>query len=242
MVASCLAFVYLSPKNQNDHIMRKIWVLIALFGLSGCMESRAQAQKGTTYWGGTIRLEGTLRGGKDNDYRNKYNNMQHYVTPEIQWGKFVNPTTMMGLGLAYSLGWTNNSSTVLATDETRKNRSVSQSVAILPFVRKYKFFNERWAVFLHGEVGPTFGWRSSKSEGTNIDNYKQNLDSYGLRVKPGLVYSFPGKRLSIEGYADILSLGVNYSPFRKEDNQPASFKFFNRPLDRISKFIPNQAG
>ncbi len=205
--------------------MKKLFLLSALISLFGWTQLRAQAQRGTTYWGGTVSLNGTLRSGKNLEPERKYSSAQHYIIPEIQWGKFVNPTTMIGLGVAYDLSWTRSTTDPTGSGVNTKNRTILQLIDVLPFVRKYKFVNERWAVFLHGEVGPTFGLRNFKSDDGSIEAYKNTFALYGLAIIPGLAYSFPGKKLSIEGYFNILSLSARYSPFREEANQSKSFSF-----------------
>lgn len=207
--------------------MKKLLLVFVLVSLGGWTELRAQAQKGTTYWGGTVRLDGQFRQGKDSGsgVDPKFRSGQHAIAPEIQWGKFVSPTTLVGLGVGYNLNWSGGSREGTNTDPKSTSRSINQSVAVLPFVRKYRFINERWAVFLHGEAGPTLGWQKYKSTTGFDSDTKQTPTQYVLDIKPGLVYSFPGKRLSIEGYADILSLGVQYSPLRREENQPGRFSF-----------------
>lgn len=199
-------------------------MLSALINLLGWTELRAQAQRGTTYWGGTVRLDGTSSRTKDLDVNSNSSIAQHRIMPEIQWGKFVNPTTMIGLGIAYDLSWTRRLySDASGASKVKISRSVSQSVAVLPFVRKYKFVNKHWAVFLHGEIGPTFGAQAYKSDIVPSQNQRKNYTFYHLGIKPGLVYSFPNKKLSIEGYFNLLSVYARYAPLLEEADQARDF-------------------
>ena len=206
--------------------MRKLFLLSALISLLGWTELRAQAQRGTTYWGGTVRLDGRLSHTKDLDKNSKSGFTENRITPEIQWGKFINPTTMIGLGIVYDLTWTRQISPVASgTGAEMKSRGVYQSADVLPFLRKYKFVNEHWAVFLHGQTGKSFGVKAFKWDNLSREDRKENYTYYRLEIKSGLVYTFPGKQLSIEGYFNLLSLSALYKPLIEEANQPRKFTF-----------------
>lgn len=202
--------------------MKKLLLWGILFGLSGWVPT--QAQKGATYWGGTVSFSGKQEKNRLIFHQLQHEG-QHILSPEIQWGKFVNSSTIIGLGLVYNFSWLKNTREPTGSLTKYQNRSIHQSLELLPFVRKYKFLNERWAVFLHGEVGPTYGWNNVKSVTDQEFLSKGNYWIYSLSIKPGLVYSFPGKRISIEGYANILSLQASYSSLQVEANQSRQFNF-----------------
>lgn len=213
----------LPSHTKPQRTMKKLFLWGILVGLSGWVP--AHAQKGTTYWGGTVNFSGKTSDEENANGNGIKNNNQHTVSPEIQWGKFVNSSTVVGLGLVYNFNWSKNTDESASGAIRYQNRSIDQTVEILPFVRKYKFLNERWAVFLHSEVGPTYGWKNAKNLSNTEYNTKGSYWVYALNVKPGLVYSFPGKKISIEGYANILSLRASYSPLKAEVGQSQYFNF-----------------
>lgn len=203
--------------------MKKLFLWGILVALSGWFP--AQAQKGTTYWGGTVHFSGKKsdNGFTGGDLFQNYGS--HTVSPELQWGKFVNSSTVVGLGLGYHLHWYKNTDESTSGVVRYQYHNINQGVELLPFVRKYKFLNDRWAVFLHGEVGPTYGWYNVKRVASKVENTKSNRWQHSLSIKPGLVYSFPGKKISIEGYANILSLRASYSQPNAEIGQGQYFNF-----------------
>ncbi len=187
-------------------------------GLLGWLPVRAQVQDGTRYWGGTVNLNGNTEKSRQNtgnstDRINSY----HSITPELQWGKFVNPTTLIGLGGRYGFSRNRNKSEeAFSPGSGSRETTIRQSVALLPFIRKYKPLGERWTVFLHAEAGPTYNWQKSVAKGTRSNTDKNHNWQYELSVKPGLVYFIPKRSLAIEGYANILSLSASYNDFEKD--------------------------
>jgi len=205
--------------------MKKLFLWGILVSLSGWIPAQAQAQKGTTYWGGTVGFNGQIGRSHPFGFDSKQNYGSHAIAPEVQWGKFANPTTVWGLGSRYNLSWSSNKFTNSQTNSSYKGRFQRQSLAVLPFVRKYKFLGERWAVFLHTELGPTYTWEKAKNTGGVEPTRKMDYWRYSLSVYPGLVYFFPGKKISLEGYANILYLETAFTPLRSEIDQPRQFSF-----------------
>lgn len=152
---------------------------------------------------------------------------------------------MIGLGGRYSFAWQKYSYELTSAPNSEYQQKITnQSIGLLPFIRKYKPIGERWAVFLHAEVGPTYNWQKSKISSTTDNLDKGHSWEYKLSLKPGLVYFFPKRRLAIEGYANILSLNASYSDF--EGSSGGQFLFstgFSTMFPgyftiRIAKYLP----
>lgn len=81
---------------------------------------------------------------------------------------------MLGVGARYSFYRTSDRQEIPGTPNANRDvTGLNQSVAILPFIRKYKSLNERWAIFIHSEIGPTYSWRKYKNTGST-----QSEDKY----------------------------------------------------------------
>ena len=221
--------------------MKKLLLLGMIGGLVGWLPARAQVLDGARYWGGTINIEGSSE--KENGISSRTTG-QHTISPELQWGKFVNPTVMLGVGLRYSLYQTIDQQEIPGTPTIHRDViGLHQSIAILPFIRKYKSLNDRWAIFLHGEIGPSYNWSKFKNNGSSSSDDKNHNWQYELNVKPGLVYFFPRKKVAIEGYADVLSFSAKYSPYSDNTGRGISLStglstsFPNYFTIRIAKYI-----
>ena len=225
--------------------MERLLLAGIIIGLGGWFPARAQVEKGTKYWGGTVSLNGEVQSSREKIGTSTSNNSRHTISPEVQWGKFTNATTMIGLGARYGFTWSKNASGIASTPNSSYSSSgTNQSIALLPFIRKYKRMGERWAVFLHTEVGPTYNWRNSKSTSIYQNSNKRHNWQYELSIKPGLVYFFPKKNLAIEGYADILSLSASYSNFEEDGGRQFTFgtgfstSFPSYFTVRVAKYLP----
>lgn len=130
--------------------MKKLFLWGILLSLSGWIPAQAQAQKGTTYWGGTVSFSDKTSNSHVVDGDPLQKDSQYTFSPELQWGKFLNSNTLLGIGTAFSFSWGNSSQ--VTPNYSNQIRSISHRVGLLPFIRKYKPLGERWAVFLHGEV------------------------------------------------------------------------------------------
>ena len=221
---------------------------ILLIGLVCCLcfTAQAQLQKGTKYLGGTVSFNGTTSESHlVNQKSDSQGSNQHTIIPELQFGYFVNSTTMIGLGLQYNLLWYNTRSSLPEV----KNTSVLQSWQLSPFIRKYKTFGNRWAVFLHGEVGPSYQLDKYKIKGDNPYESKGDYWKYRLSVKPGIVYTFPKKTWAVEAYANVLSLDFTYLPVTSGTSSARqiiltsglSTSFPTYFTLRIAKYIPSKA-
>jgi hypothetical protein len=191
--------------------MPKHFLLCGLLLLCGIFPATVQAQltKGTRYWGGTIRSQGGLGFETLERGNGESRNYDFNIQPEVQFGRFRSATTLVGLGTRY--GFAPEGREELTRNSS--SRYVSQSVALLPFVRKYLSLSDRWSLFLHTELGVGYQWDAWNSSGPGYSNSR--VDRYWqheLGVKPGVVYYFPKKGWAIEGYANVLSLQAMYKP------------------------------
>lgn len=166
------------------------------------------AQKRTNYLGGTVMFnrssDETMR---ESDEPRKDITKDNSIAPEIQWGYYINNSTVVGIGLKYTFFWTQNTANDLSIKSAR-----NQALEFMPFIRRYKMIGNRWAMFLHAEVGPKYNWDKSYSTGTESYETKYEFWHYNLSVRPGVVYFFPNKKWALEGYANIASLGATFIP------------------------------
>lgn len=196
--------------------MKKLFPLLlpGMLLLAGSAE--AQLQKGTRYWGGTISFNGTLNHNRDKfDKDNVSKTRRPIISPEAQLGWFVSDKVMLGVGLRYSI----QQEKTVYEPSGYKNSTLGQSLQLLPFIRRYYSLGDRWALFIHGELAPSYSWGKSKSENVITETDKRDLWQYGLAVKPGVVYTFPNKKWSVEAYTNFLSLSFNYLPFPEDDGR-----------------------
>lgn len=183
---------------------------------------KAQLEKGTKYLGGTIGLNGqTYKYDEKDTKSDTRSGSGHTISPEMQWGYFLNSSTMIGLGARYSFQW-NRSQYDLPG---QKNRGNSHSVQLLPFIRKYKTLGDHWAVFFHAEIGPSHTWSKSKVTGDYAYESKIDYWRHTVSIKPGLSYLFPKKGWVIEGYADVLSLNASYLVSKEGPGEAKNFMF-----------------
>ncbi len=223
--------------------MQKLLLTGLLFGLIGSAPALAQLQKGTTSWGGTLSLNGNGNSSHNANDKSVFSSSRtHTLAPELQWGVFLNPTTLVGIGTRYSLLWS-SSRYVSSPSSEGESRSTQQSVQLLPYLRKYKALNERWALFLHAEAGAGYTWNSYRQQGDSNASSDNDYWRYILSVQPGAVYFFPKGGWAIEGYADILSLNASFVPSRENVGRSIEFRSgvstgFPRFITlRIAKYI-----
>jgi len=193
--------------------MKKLFLLLLPGMLLLAGHAKAQLQKGTKYWGGTISFNGTLHRNQDKfDKDNVSKIRKPIISPEAQLGWFVSDKVMLGVGLRYSI----QQEKTIYEPSGYKNSTLSQSLQLLPFIRRYYSLGDRWALFIHGELAPNYSWWKSKSEDITTVTDKSDIWQYGLAVKPGVVYTFPNKKWSVEAYTNFLSLNFNYMPFPED--------------------------
>jgi hypothetical protein len=194
--------------------MKKLFLLLLPTVLLLAGNAEAQWQKGTKYWGATINFDGEFQRNEnkyDKSDRTKTSNPA--ISPEAQLGWFVSGKTMLGIGLKYGFDFEKNDQRTLDNFTT----DLRQSLKLLPFIRQYYALDDRWAVFIHGELGPQYSWSKHKNKGFIPSTSKSDYWQYGLSVKPGVVYTFPNKKWSVEAYTNFLSLDLNYLPFPDDD-------------------------
>lgn len=190
--------------------MKKLFLLLlpGMVFLAGNAE--AQLQKGTRYWGGTVNFSGEFfRYENEYDQNDVSKSSRPSIAPEAQVGWFVSNKTMLGIGARYGVSYQKT----VEESSGYKSRSVNQSLQILPFIRQYYGIGDRWAIFIHGELGPNYSWSKVKYDGASIEKEKNDYWQYGLALKPGVVYTFPNKKWSVEAYTNFLSLNFNYFPY-----------------------------
>ncbi|ACT96097.1 hypothetical protein Dfer_4896 [Dyadobacter fermentans DSM 18053] len=194
--------------------MKKLFLLLLPALALGAGSAHAQLQKGMKYWGATVNFSGEFSRDEVPAYDNEVNKTSRpAISPEAQLGWFVSDKVMLGVGLRYGL--TYQKTAIKSSDF--ESRSLSQNLQLLPFIRRYFSMNDRWAIFIHGELGPNYSW--SKVINKSIDTDKNDYWQYGLTVKPGVVYTFPNKKWSVEAYTNFLSLGFNYFPFPRDNGR-----------------------
>jgi hypothetical protein len=193
-------------------VMKKLFLMSLLGLICLASEVHAQLQKGTGYVGGTVKFNGEASRNEDKsdaDVAGKAGS--HWVTPELQLGKFIGEHTMLGIGVKYSLAINRSS----YNPGGYKSVGTSNSVFLLPFIRQYKSLGKNWSVFLHGEIGPQFEWLKTKeTNDAETRTIKHDRWRYGVNIQPGIVYVFPKSGWAVEGYASILSLNATYLPFK----------------------------
>lgn len=194
------------------------------------IQVHAQLQKGASYYGGTIGFNGTsTKSSVVNN--NETSQVKGYsISPEAQYGYFLNGTTVVGVGIKYNV-----TSTKTTYDRPDQGSSgVSQSVYLLPFVRKYKALNNHWSVFLHAEIGSGYYWDRTKVNASNGDT-KYDYWQHALSVKPGVAYHFPRSGWAVEAYADILSLNAQYVSLA--DQHVRSFRFSSGLTTSVPSYL-----
>lgn len=200
--------------------MKKLFLLLlpGLLLLAG--SAKAQFERGTKYWGATVNFSGQLsRDENEFDDTDVSKTSNPIIKPEAQLGWFVSRKTMLGLGLRYGLNFQKTDYKPADYDY----RSFNQSLQLLPFIRQYYGLNDRWAIFIHGELGPNYSWSKIKNGGLSPSTEKSDYWQYGLAVKPGVVYTFPNKKWSLEAYTNFLSLNFNYLPAKDGRNRQFDF-------------------
>ncbi|SEI44019.1 Opacity protein [Dyadobacter sp. SG02] len=201
--------------------MKKLFLLLlpGMMLLAGSAE--AQFQKGVKYWGATINFRGEFSRHTDEyDGLDMRKTSNPTVTPEAQLGWFVSGKTMLGVGLKYSLNYQKDDQSPLDYEV----RAFNQSLQLLPFIRQYYTLNDRWSIFIHGELGPAYSWSKTKNGGLVPSTSKSDYWQYGLNVKPGVVYTFPNKKWSLEAYTNFLALNFNYLPSRPDADRQFNFR------------------
>ncbi len=191
--------------------MKKI-VLLGLVSIFGfCPSAQSQGQKGSVYWGGTI----SFRANAQNEFETTTSAdveviRNNSINPELQIGRFINNTTLIGVGAIYSV---ERSTSRQTTNVFQVTRTIRQSIQIAPFIRKYHALNDRWALFLYAEAGPIFYTSDTEGMGASgSTKYETRYWEHRLIVKPGLTFHFPRGNWAVEGYFDLLSLNFSYVP------------------------------
>lgn len=187
-----------------------------LFALTA-FEAKAQIEKGTQFWGGTINASGNTQNTKHAEEVSSKSN-QHRIGLGVQWGTFVKSNFMVGVGIN---GHLNPSRSVPGAYETK---NISYSYGVAPFVRWYKPVIPRLSIFAEPSLNVLFSTYQRKSYTANVLSGKSSSNEFstGLRIKPGISYRV-GERFALESDLNIFSLGLNYSGGSSSDNRTISF-------------------
>ncbi|WP_353721596.1 hypothetical protein [Dyadobacter sp. 676] len=164
--------------------------------------AEAQFQKGTVHWGATISSEGTISRFESFQSIETKNN-SHMISPSVQFGKFVRDNTMFGLRITPSFNLLNSEVTAQNTNNKFKNNSLT--VNLSPFVRRYKFLSEKWAIFIQ----PGLNLAYLRSKASSQDEELTNGYGGGIYVVPGIIYQIT-PRFALESDLNLLSLNLNY--------------------------------
>ncbi len=170
-------------------------------------ETSGQIAKGTLFWGGTIEGSGRFFSSKSD--QQTQTNQSNKVALKAQWGLFLKPDFMLGVGVQAGLQ--------PVSSESRRNNSVTHSInreyhySLAPFVRWYKPVSGKVSLFIEPALAVGFAhhkqqFRDNTSEGRS----KADRFQSALTVVPGISYRL-GKRFALETDLNILSLGVNYT-------------------------------
>ncbi|WEK70598.1 MAG: outer membrane beta-barrel protein [Candidatus Chryseobacterium colombiense] len=179
---------------------------IALFGLSN-----AQIAQGTTYLSGTLNFAAS----EDNNTNVKTSDLK--LVPTV--GYFVGTNLAVGVGVGYASNVRKNEG---ATPETK---STVSAVVVEPFVRKYWTLGDKFYFF--GQLSVPMAFGTDKNEVSGFGSTKENFNSFGVSVKPGLDY-FLNKNWTLE--ATIGDFG--YSNFKYKNAK--SVDNYNFGLDLAS--------
>jgi hypothetical protein len=200
--------------------MKKRFLLLlpGMLFLAGSAE--AQFEKGAKYWGATISFDGEFsRSENEFDKSEVTKNGNPTIAPEAQLGWFISRKTMLGVGLKYGLDYQKNDQ----RPGDFYNKNLRQSLQLLPFIRQYYSLGDRWSLLIHGELGPQYTWSKNKNGGLYPSTSKSDHWQYGLAVKPGVVYTFPNKKWSIEAYTNFLSFNFSYVPYPDDGGREFQF-------------------
>ncbi|HEV7347698.1 hypothetical protein [Telluribacter sp.] len=207
-----------------------LWGLLLLVSTLA-LPVHAQLTKGTRYWGGTVSSQGGISKSKGeiNTYEGKGSFLS--IQPELQFGRFRNASTMLGVGVRYSFRPEGSEDLTSKT----QYRYLNQSIALLPYFRKYRTLNDRWWLFLHTELGTGYRWEFTRASGVGYSNSREAKSwQHELGIKPGIVYHFPKKGWAIEGYANILSLSAFYTPKSPDQHR---FSFTTNAGTAVPRYI-----
>ena len=221
--------------------MKKLLSLALFCALNFFNSANAQTEKGTKYIGGTVSFNGVTSKVRLDDLQEGTQRIKnHEIRPEFQMGAFLNHTTLVGLGFRYGLVYDKYS-----TGTDNQLTSVFQSLQFQPFIRKYRPIGDRWSIFLHGEIGPTYSWHKQKYSENSQEGSNEGFWNCALSIKPGVGYTLPKGRWVLEGYVNVLSLNASYNIPKNGASQFTFSSGFSTAFPsyftiRIAKYIPTK--
>lgn len=181
--------------------MKKLFLLFlpGLLWLAGGA-AHAQFLKGTGHFGVTVSAEGSVIDTKNTINLDTKSNT-HYISPSIQFGKFIKDNTMLGLRLLTNINITRNRLTGADFDYDSKQTYATFNLS--PFIRRYKFLGEKFGIFL--QPGLNLAYINGKGPGSGDD------DGFGASayIMPGIVYRI-SPRFALESDVNLLSFNLGY--------------------------------
>lgn len=187
-----------------------------LLSALGCMllhfPVKAQLEKGTKYFGGTISFDGT-RQKSPGTLGSKIHTIN--INPSLQFGTFIKDNRLIGIGIGTSNSITKGS--VENPSGTDKFTRSDNSYYLAPYIRHYMPLGAKWAMFLTSSA--QVAWLNNKTKIGTV-NDSENGFSVGLNIKPGIAYWITS-RFSLESDINLLSLNAGYKDLA--DRQDFSF-------------------
>jgi hypothetical protein len=182
--------------------MKKLFLLLlpGMLFLAGSAE--AQFEKGTKHWGGTISAVGSFSDFESHESIDSKTN-SHTISPAVQFGKFIKDNTMFGVRLTPSFNFYKSDLTGPNLEREFKNNSMT--INLSPFIRRYKFLSEKWAIFIQPGLNLAYVHAKTLSEEDNTTNGY----GAGIYIFPGIVYRV-SPRFALESDLNVLSLNLNY--------------------------------
>lgn len=171
------------------------------------LKAQDPIEKGTQFWGGTIGASGNFSTAKYAETGDNWKGSAHSISLKIQWGTFVKPNLMLGVG-AQGLFQPNTNQ---SEQSGSKYSNQAYHYSFSPFVRWYKPVTDRFCLF--AEPALSVGWINQRIKSTSVGQTlisKESTFNTGLNVVPGLSYRL-GKRFALEADLNIFQLGLNYS-------------------------------
>ncbi|MBI1288067.1 MAG: outer membrane beta-barrel protein [Flavobacteriales bacterium] len=153
--------------------------------LFGFLETQAQTTyKGRMFVGGNLSITSLSNSTIDST---KTSSIGFSITPN--YGVFVSRSFAVGAMLNYSYNSSKYESNTFAPP-TYKQKQLSNVYGIAAFGRYYKFFGDKFALIVTGNVGYSYGQNSKSITGYNSVTTKTNSRSHDISVviTPGVVY------------------------------------------------------
>lgn len=191
--------------------MKKI-LLICLCGwFYPADDVHAQVSQGTGFVGATISFNTVGQKNNNNDAAIS-REASINAAPSFQVGHFIRENQMIGVGVGSNLQFATYKSEFNGSENKTQVSDVLLSLS--PYFRQYKTLGTKWALFLQASASGSY--RMFTAKGLTEKN-KENGFGAGLQVLPGITYRIT-PRFALESDINLLSLGVNFNRFDKNNN------------------------